>query len=135
MRSKHCDSCHACVSVCLPFKSHLTSVASFRPESATIYSVGNEGVSEMHALQRSSAPSLGWPWSAIFPAENTHVHCAYASSQDLALRFIMQCSHHDCFNISSFPVFISGLESSSYRVMYHPGFQLAQGLYIGPLYL
>ena len=77
-----------CVRVCLSVKRHLTSGASVRPENAVTCSVGNEGqticgvFSKTHAFQRSSAPSLAWPYirSAIFPADNTHAHCAYASS-------------------------------------------------------
>ena len=72
------------VCVCVSVKSHLTSGASVRPENAVTYSTGNEGqkicgvFSKTHAFRRSSAPSLGWPYirSAIFPADNTHAHCA-----------------------------------------------------------
>ena len=76
-------------------KSHLTSGASVRPENAVMHSAGNEGqkicgiFSESAPLQRSSAPYLGWPYIqlAIFPSDNTHVHCAYASSP----RFVICC--------------------------------------------
>ena len=82
-----------CLSVCLSVKSHLTSGASFRPENAVTHSVGDEGqkicgvFSETPQLSRSSAPSLGWPYirSAIFAADNTHAHCAYASSPGFSL--------------------------------------------------
>ena len=82
--------------VCLSVKSHLTSGASFRPENAVTHSACDEGqticgiFSETAQLPRSSAPSLGWPYirSAIFPADNTQVHCAYASSLRFA-RFAM----------------------------------------------
>ena len=53
-----------CVCVCLSVKSHLTLEASFRPENAVTYSVGDEGqkicgvFSKTHAFRRSSAPSL-----------------------------------------------------------------------------
>ena len=75
-----------CVCVCVSVKSHLTSGASDRHENAATYSAGNKdqkycGVFSTTApLPRSSAPSLGWPYirSAIFPAGNTHAHCAYA---------------------------------------------------------
>ena len=67
-------------------KLHLTLTASVRPENAVTGSAGNEGqnicglFSATPQLPRSSAPSLGWPYIrlAIFPADNTHAHCAYA---------------------------------------------------------
>ena len=70
-----------CVCVCVSVKSHFTSGASVRPVT---YSAGNEGqnicgvFSKTHAFQRSSAPSLGWPYIrlAIFPVDNTCAHCA-----------------------------------------------------------
>ena len=73
--------------VCVSVKSHLTSEASVRPENAVTNSAGEEGrkicgvFSKTHAFLRSSAAFLGWPYirSAIFPADNTHAHCAYAS--------------------------------------------------------
>ena len=76
------------VCVCVSVMSHLTSGASVRCENAVTYSAGNEGqkicgvFSEITLLPRSSAPSLGWPdiRSAIFPADNMHAHCVYASS-------------------------------------------------------
>ena len=82
-----------CVSVCLSVKSHLTLEASLHPENAATYSAGDEsqkicGVFSVIApLPRLSVPSLGWPYirSAIFSADNTHAHCAYASSP----RFVM----------------------------------------------
>ena len=72
------------VSVCVSVKSHLTSGASVRRENAATYSAGNEGqkicgvFSEIPPLSRWSDPSLGQPYirSAIFPADNMHVHCA-----------------------------------------------------------
>ena len=101
MRSEGYGSCRVCVSVCLcvcvsvclSVKSHLTSGASVRPENSATCSVGKEGqkfcgvFSKTHAFRRSSAPSLGWSYirSAIFPADNTHAHCAYASSVGLAI--------------------------------------------------
>ena len=77
------------VSVYVSVKSHITSGASVCQENAVTHSAGNEGqkicgiFSETAPLPRSSTPSLGWPyiWSAIFPADNTHAHCGYASSQ------------------------------------------------------
>ena len=57
-----------CVSVCLSVKSHLTSGASVHHENAATYSAGNEDqkicciFSENAPLQRSSTPSLGWPY-------------------------------------------------------------------------
>ena len=85
-----------CVYVCVSVKSHLTSGASVRRENAATYSAGNKGqkicgvFSEIPPLPRSSGPSLGRPYirSAIFTADNTHVHCAYASSP----RFVMDAS-------------------------------------------
>ena len=76
-----------CVCVCLSVKRHLTSGASVCPENAVTYSAGNEGqnicgvFSKTHAFQRSRALFLGWPYirSAIFPVDNMHAHCAYAS--------------------------------------------------------
>ena len=76
------------VCVCVSVKSHLTSGASVLPEIAVTNSAGDDGrnicgvFSKTHAFLRSSAPSLGWPYirSAIFPADNTHAHCAYWSS-------------------------------------------------------
>ena len=81
-----------CVCVCVSVKSHLTSGASVCPKNAVTNSAGNEGqkicgvFSKTHAFLRSSAPSLGWPYirSAIFPVDNTHAHCAYASSARFA---------------------------------------------------
>ena len=81
------------VCVCVSVKSHLTSGASVHCENAVMYSAGNEGqkicvvFSETPPLPRWSDPSLGRPYirSAIFPADNTHAHCAYASSP----RFVM----------------------------------------------
>ena len=89
MRSKGYGSRCVCVSV----KSHLTSGASVRCENAAKYSAGNKGqnicgvFSETASLPRSSGPSLGWPYirSAIFPGDNTHVHCAHASFPMLAM--------------------------------------------------
>ena len=74
-------------------KSHLTSGASVRPENAVMNSTGDEGrkicgvFSQTTPLPRSSDPSLGRPYirSAIFPADNTHAHCAYASSPRFAM--------------------------------------------------
>ena len=65
-------------------KSHLTLEVSLRPENAVTYSAGQNycGVfSETVSLPRLSASSLRWPYigSAIFPADNTHARCAYAS--------------------------------------------------------
>ena len=82
-----------CVCVCVSVKSHLTSEASVRPENAVTNSAGEEGrkicgvFSKTHAFLRSSAAFLGWPYirSAIFPADNTHAHCAYASSARFAI--------------------------------------------------
>ena len=82
-----------CVCVCVSVKSHLTSGASVSPENAVTNSAGGEGrktcsvFSKTHAFLRSSAPSLSWPYirSAIFPADNTHAHCAYASSARFAI--------------------------------------------------
>ena len=90
MRSEGYGSCRVCVclSVCLSVKRHLISGATVRPENAVTYSADNEGqktcsvFSNTHVFRRSSAPSLGWPYirSAIFPADNAHAHCAYATS-------------------------------------------------------
>ena len=79
--------------VCVSVKSHLTSGASVRSENVVRKSAGNEGqnicgiFSDTAPLPRSSAPSLGWLYirSAIFPADNTHAHCAYASSPKFAM--------------------------------------------------
>ena len=68
----------ASVSVRVSVKSHPTSGVSVHRENAATYSVGNEGqqfygvFSETAPLQRSSVPSLEWPyiWWAIFPADN-----------------------------------------------------------------
>ena len=93
MRSEGYGSCHVCLSVCVSVKSHLTSGTSVRIENAATYSACNKGqkvcgvFSETHAFRRSSDPSLGWPYIrlAIFPADNTHAHCAYASSGGFAI--------------------------------------------------
>ena len=82
-----------CVCVCVSVKSHLTSGASDHRENAVTYSAGNKGqkmcgvFSTTAPLPRSSSPSLGWLYirSAIFPADNTHAHCAYASSPRFAM--------------------------------------------------
>ena len=79
--------------MCLSVKSHLTLEVSLRPENAVMYSAGDEGqkihgvFSETVLLPRLSAPSLGQPYiqSAIFPADNTHEHYAYASSPGFAM--------------------------------------------------
>ena len=102
-----------CLSVC---KSHLTSEAFV---NAATYSAGKEGqsicaiFSETTMLQRLSAPSLGWPYIllAIFPADDMHTHCAYASflqglQYDAPCRKLSLCS--------SFMMIILGLESSSW---------------------
>ena len=78
-----------CVCVCARvfIKSYLTSGASVCPEKAVTYSAGNEGQNncgvffQTAPFPKSSAPALGWPYirSAIFPADNTRAHCAYAS--------------------------------------------------------
>ena len=89
--------------VCVSVKSHITSGASVRSENA---SVGDKGrkicdiFSDTAPLPRSSAPSLGWPYirSAIFPADNTHAHCAYASSP----KFTMDAPCHKHSLRSSF---------------------------------
>ena len=82
------------VCVCVsPVKSHLTSGASVCHENAATYSAGNEGqkncgiFSETAPFPRSSTPSLGWLYIrlAVFPADNMHAHCAYASSPRLAM--------------------------------------------------
>ena len=46
-----------CLSVCLSIKSHLASGASFRPENAVTYSVGNVGGFSLKLL-RSRATAL-----------------------------------------------------------------------------
>ena len=80
-----------CVCVCVSVKSHLTSGTSVRSENTVTNSVGDEGRKfcgvDTAPLPRSSAPSLGWPYirSAIFPADSTHAHCAYASSPKFAM--------------------------------------------------
>ena len=82
-----------CLSVCVSVKSLLTSAASVRSENAVRNSVGDEGrnicgvFSDTAPLPRSSASSLGWPyiWSAIFPVDNRHAHCSYASSPKFAM--------------------------------------------------
>ena len=81
------------VCVCVSVKSHLTSGASVCSENAVKNSMGDEdrkicGVFfDTAPLPRSSAPSLGWPYirTAIFPADNTHAHCAYTSSPRFAM--------------------------------------------------
>ena len=62
--------------------------------------------SETAPLPRLRAPFLGWPYLqlAIFPADNTHAHCAYASSP----RFAMGAPCHKLSLHSSL-----GLESSN----------------------
>ena len=52
--------------------------------------------------------------SAIFPADNTHAHCAYASSRKLFLR-------------PSFTMMILGLESSS-LVVYLAGYRFSRDI-------
>ena len=66
--------------------SHLTSEASVHRENAATYSAGNKDQKGFVILfqRSSSAPSLGLG-SAIFPANNTLAHCAYASSARFAL--------------------------------------------------
>ena len=90
------------LSICL--KSHLTSEESVRPENAVTDSAGNKGqticgvFSATAPLPRSSAPSLGWPYirSAIFPADNTHAHCAYASSPWFARDVMLHAVSSPC---------------------------------------
>ena len=82
-----------CVCVCLSVNSHLTSGASVRRENAATYSADNEGqkicgvFSETPPLPRWSDPSFARPYirSAIFHVDNTHAHCAYASSPRFAM--------------------------------------------------
>ena len=82
-----------CVCVCVSVKSHLNSGGSVRPENAVTNSAGDGGrkicgvFSKTHAFLRPSVPSLGWPYirSAIFPADKTHAHCAYANSARLSM--------------------------------------------------
>ena len=89
MREGYSSRCVCvCVCVCVSVKSHLISGASVSSENAVTNSVGDESqkicsvFSDTAPLPRSSAFSLGWPYIrlAIFPADNTHAHCAYASS-------------------------------------------------------
>ena len=95
-----------CLCVCLSVKSHLTSGASVCCENAATCSAGNEGqkicgiISETLLLPRRSDSFLGRPYfrSAIFPADNTHAHCAYASSP----RFAMDAKCHKLSLRSSF---------------------------------
>ena len=68
--------------MCLFVTSHLTLEASLRPENAVTYSAGDEGqnicgvFSATAPLPRSLPPLDGYYIrSAIFPADNTHVHC------------------------------------------------------------
>ena len=100
--------------VCVSVKSHLTSGVFVRPENTVTNSAGNEGrkicgvFSDTAPLPRPSAPSLGWPyiWSAIFPVDNTHAHCAYTSSP----RFAMDASCRKLSLRSSFMM----MESSNW---------------------
>ena len=97
--------------------SHLTSGASVCSENAVTGSAGNKGqnisgvFSATAPLPRSSAPSLGWPYirSAIFAADNTHAHCAYASSQGSR---DVDAPCRKLYSRSSFTI-ILGLESSA----------------------
>ena len=105
--------------------SHLILEASVRPEKAVTYSAGNEGqkicgvFSETASLQRSSPPSLGWPYIQLaFPVDNTHAHCAYASYRDVMLGLHSVSS--PCV-LYSFTRIISGLE----RVVYVAGYRFA----------
>ena len=102
-------------------KSHITSGGSVRCENAAMYSAGNEGqkmcgvFSETSLLPRPSDPSLGWPyiWSAIFPADNTHAHCAYASSPRFAMdapcRKLSLCSSFMMMERSNYIYLLPGL--------------------------
>ena len=81
MCSKGYSSWVVCVSVCPSVKPHLTSGVSVRTQIDVTYSTGNKGkdcgvFSETASLQRSSTPSIVWPYiqAAIFPAESTHAH-------------------------------------------------------------
>ena len=111
MRSEgdFCVCVCVCVCVLLPVKLHFISGASLSPDSAIMYSVGNEGQKFSHILQRLSASSLGWPyiWLVIFPAENMHAHCAYSFSP----KFTMRCSCRNYHKLSihySFTMIIFG---------------------------
>ena len=86
-------ACARVTVVVVSVKSHLTSGASVVSEDVVTNSVGDEGpkrcgvFSDTAPFPRSIVPSLGWPYirSAIFPADNTHAHCAYANSQKFAM--------------------------------------------------
>ena len=123
-----------CHTFCSALKSHLTSGAFVHRENAAKYSAGNEGqnicgvFSETAPLQRSSAPSLGWPYirSAIFPADNMDAHCAYASSPRTKVRNAMVGVHavsSPCI-LYSFTMIILGLD----RVVYFVGYRFALGI-------
>ena len=78
-----CLSVCVCVSVC---KSHLTSGASVRCENAATYS-GATKVKKIEVFSlkllrcgdRALPPLMAIHTVSHFPADNTHVHCAYKS--------------------------------------------------------
>ena len=123
-----------CLSLCT--LTHLTSGASVRCENAATYSAGNEGqnfvafsLKLLLCRDRTLSP-LDVPYirSAIFPADNTHAHCAYASSS--RFRGVMH-GPHDAVSfpcvLYRFTMIILGLEILA-RVVYLAGYQLALGI-------
>ena len=90
-----------CLSVCLSVKSISPQGSSVRPENSATWSAGNKGqnicgvFSETPPFPRWSDPSLGGPYirSAIFPADNTHAHCAYANSPRFAMDALLAVAY------------------------------------------
>ena len=74
--------------MCVSVRScHTSGGVSIRCENAATYSAGNEDqnicdffMKPMRSRDQALTPLERDTKSAIFPAENTHAHCAYASS-------------------------------------------------------
>ena len=102
-------------SVCLCVCQHLTSRASFRPENHITYATGQEGqnicgvFSETALLERSSTPSLVWPYmqSAIFKA-----HALMNEACQLAVRAQVRHRHVNLRCVCEFDVGMAGSQST-----------------------
>ena len=71
-------SVSVCLSVCVSVKSHLTSGASVRREKFVAISL-----KLLRCRDRALPPMMAIHRVGIFPGDNTHAHCAYASSPRL----------------------------------------------------
>ena len=101
------DSCRVCVCVCVCLLSHIVRLELLFIVKTLQCTQWATKVSETALLPRSSDPSLGQPYigSAIFPVDNMHAHCAYASFP----RFGMDAP---CHKLSLHPSFMM-MESSN----------------------